>query len=323
MKGLILVNIGTPASCCKTDVEDFIGEMFSDAHVLGQSEKVSKFLAHKVIAPLSKNKSLKKYTQIWRKEEPTISPLLYYMRCLAEKIESQKNIPVEICMRYGKPDFETALQQLEKKCHRLHEVIIFPLYPQYARTTTQTTIDAIGKEFYKVNHPYRLKIIRPYYNHPAYIEAVSKHALPYLDQKFDKWVFCYHSLPLKQVEEGWKRGNEFDYVYQLKETNRLIANELRISPKDIILLYASHQNSNWLKPFLSTDIKDLPKLGWKKITAIAPGFVTDNIDTLYNIDIEARNLFLDAGGEEFTFIPSLNDSEYWVDAIYKIISTHE
>lgn len=317
MRGILLINIGTPASCSKEAVRKFVGDMLSDPLVTGQPEWVSSFLAKKIIAPVSSGKSFNKYSQIWRKEDPEISPMIYFMQKLAQSLEAKKNIPVEVAMRYGEPEIEQALKDLEKKCPLLHEVVVFPLYTHYAQSTTQTTIDEIGRVFYKRPHSYRLQLVEPYFDHPAFINALAKHAEPYL-KDIDKLVFSYHSLPVDQVEAGWKKGREFDYVYQLKETNRLFCEKLNIQLQYTLLLYASQRGNNWLKPFLDKDISDLPRLGWKKVAVIAPGFPVDNLETLYDIDIEARELFMKAGGEKFVFVPSLNNSDEWIEAIWKI-----
>lgn len=318
MRGILLINVGTPASCDKADVQKFIGDMLSDPLLTGRPEWLSSLLARNIIAPLSASKSREKYKLIWRREEPKISPILYHMQKLADQLEASKGIPVEIAMRYGNPDIEHAFSELERRCPLLHEVVVFPIFPHYAQSTTQTAIDEIGRVFYKYPRSFRLRFIEPYYDHPAFINALAVHAKPYLEE-FDKLVFSYHSLPINQVEAAWKKGKQFDYVYQLKETNRLLCEKLGIDLHRTILLYASQRGNNWLKPFLDPDIGDLPKQGWKKIVTMAPGFAMDNLETFYDIDILARELFMEAGGEKFTFVPSLNDNEYWMEAIWKII----
>lgn len=318
MRGILLINAGTPASRSKADVKKFIGDMLSDPLVTGKPEWWSRFLATQVIAPLSSSGSAEKYAQVWRSEEPEISPLLYHMQRLSGELESRKGLPVEIAMRYGEPDIMGAFKKLEERCPLLHEVIVFPLYPHFAQSTTQTAIEAIGRIFYRHPHSFRLKFVEPYYNHPAFINALASLARPYLED-IDRLVFSYHSLPVSQVEEAWKRGKEYDYVYQVKETNRLICEKAGFDPHHTLLFYASQRGNNWLKPFLNKDIADLPGLGWKKVAVIAPGFPVDNMETLFDIDIEARRLFMEAGGEKFVFIPSLNHSEVWMEAIWKII----
>ncbi len=318
MQGILLINVGTPKSTTIPDVQRFISDMLSDPLLTGKSEWLSKTLARNVISPLAAAKSAEKYRQVWRQDEPRISPLIYHMQRFAKALETKKNIPVEIAMRYGEPDIYSALKTLEKKCPLLHEVIVFPMYPHFAQSTTQTAKDEIGRIFYKRPQSFRLKFVEPYFDHPAFINALAEHARPYLND-VDRLVFSYHSLPVKQVESAWKKGKEFDYVYQLKETNRLFGEKLNIDPHHTLLLYSSSRGHRWLKPFLETDIGDLPALGWKKVAVMAPGFPVDNMETLFDIDIEARELFMKAGGEKFVFIPSLNDSDLWVEAAWKII----
>ena len=321
MKGIILLNVGTPAKCSKPAVEQFIGDMLSDPLVADRFQPAFKFLARQVIAPLSASKSLSKYSLIWRKKEPTISPILYYMQKLAIKLEQQKNVPVEIAMRYGSPSIESAFDALHKKYSKLTDVIIFPLIPHYAQSSTKTAIDEVKRVYNNKSYPFKIKIIDSYYSHPAFIDALATLAKPYLTDNFDRLVFSYHSLPIHQVKKGWQKGEEFDYVYQLKETNRLLTNQLGVKTNKTLLFYSSQRGKNWIRPFLDKEIADLPKLGWNKIIIMTPGFPVDNLETLFDVDIEARELFMKSGGEEFIYIPALNAEGYWVDAIWKIIST--
>jgi ferrochelatase len=320
MRGILLVNIGSPTSCSKADVKTFIGDILSDPLVTGKAEWWSKFLARNIIAPLSAASSVKKYQLVWRSEEPISSPQYYHMRRLAQALEEAKGLPVEVATRYGEPNFTTAVKELERRCPLLHEVIVFPLYPHYAQATTRTTIEEIGRLFYSRPHSFRLKFVKPYYDHPAFIHALAAKATPYLN-KIDRLIFIYHSLPVAQVEAAWKKGKEYDYVFQSKETNRILCEKAGFDTKKTLLFYSSQRGNRWLKPFLNSDIGDLPRLGWKRVAVMSPGFPIDNLETLYDVNIEARKLFMNAGGEEFLFIPSLNDSEEWVEAIWEIVNS--
>mgnify|MGYP002738761929 CR=1 FL=1 len=322
MRGIILLNVGTPSECSKSAVEKFVGDMLSDPLVIDKFQPASRFLARKIIAPLSASKSLEKYRLIWRKEEPAISPLLFHMQQMGHKLEQQKDSPVEIAMRYGSPSIEDAFNALLKKSNTLSEVIIFPLYPHYAQSSTQTSIDEVMKIYNNNSYSFKLKIINPYYNHPAYIKALATHVEKYVTTDIDKLLFSYHSLPVHQVEKAWRKGREYDYVYQLKETNQLLLKELGLNDRNkSLLFYSSQRGSGWLKPFLNKNIADLPALGWRNVAVVSPGFPADNLETLYDVDIEARNLFMKAGGESFIFIPSLNAEDYWIDALWRIITT--
>lgn len=318
MRGILLVNLGTPESNKRTDVKQFIGDMLSDPYLTDLPPKLSSLLARKIIAPLTSKRTTAKYNLIWRKDKTQASPLLHYTQQLAKSLSNTKNIAVEIAMRYGKPDVIHAFKELERKCPLLHEVVIFPLYPHYAQSTLETMKAEIGRIFMSRPYSFRIKFIDPYYNHPAYIQALADRAQPYLNG-IDKLIFTYHSLPVSHVETAWRKGKEFDYVYQVKETNNLFCDATGTSLQDTFLFYSSQRGNKWLKPFLNTDIGDLPRHGWKKVAIIAPGFPIDNLETLYDIDIEARKLFMEAGGEQFTFIPSLNAHESWVEAIWKIV----
>ena len=322
MRGVLLLNVGTPAECSKSAVEQFIGDMLSDPLVLDKFQPLlSKFLARQIIAPLSASKSLGKYSLIWRKEEPRMSPILYYMQQLSNKLEKQKNVPVEIAMRYGSPSIEAAFNSLIQKNSQITEVVAFPLIPHFAQSSTQTLTEEVEKVYNKNSYSFDLKIAESYYNNSDFIDALSTHVKEYSTCDFDRLVFTYHSLPVHQVKRAWEKGKEFDYVYQLKETNQLLIKRLEVEQNKTLLFYSSQRGRGWLKPFLNNEIAHLPKHGWKNIAIIAPGFPVDNLETLYDIDIEARELFMQSGGTKFTFIPSLNAEDYWIDAIWKIIST--
>lgn len=318
MRGLLLVNIGTPETATLPDVKKFIATILSDPLLTDLPEGLSKFLARKIVAPLGSPSSTKRYQKIWRTEAPRISPLLYQMRKLATTIEEKKGLPVAFAMRYGLPDVAAAFRELERKCPLLHEVIVFPLFPHYAQSTTQTILGEVGRVFYRSPHSFRIKFATPYYDHPAYIHALSEQIKPYLVD-FDRLLFCYHSLPIHHVETAWKKGKEYDYVYQLKETNRLVCESLGLDTHETLIFYSSQRGKNWLKPFLNTDIIDLPGLGWKKVVVATPGFSVDNLESLFDVNMEARQLFMEAGGEKFVYVPALNDSDAWVEAIWKIV----
>lgn len=256
---------------------------------------------------------------IWDKEIKD-SPLLHQAKLLAEKLEAATVVPVEVAMRYGQPDVAAGLDSLMAKNKRLHEVIVLPLFPQYAESSYKTVVDFVGRQFFKRPYPFRLKFIEPYFQHPAYISALAQSIKPYTDQPFDKLIFSFHSLPLSHVEEGWKKGKEFDYVYQTKETIRLVINELGIDTKKTRLAYHSAMGKNWLKPDLDETVKELAEEGLTKILVVAPGFAADNLETLYDIKIKAQETFLQHGGTDFSYIPCLNSNDYWIDAVMKIIS---
>lgn len=319
MKGILLVNTGSPKTCTRTDVKAFIRDMLSDPRVMTVPDWFRPILVKKIILPTRQFSSTAHYSSIWDHTH-NASPLIYHARRLAEKLELLSDMPVEIAMRYQGPSTTTALERLMEKEPKLHEVIVLPLFPQYAESSYKTVVEEVGKDFIRHPYPFRLKFIEPYFNNRGYIEALAESIKPYLENEFDKIIFSFHSLPLSHIEEGWKRGKEFDYVYQTKETIRLVIKNLGIDVKDTRLTYHSAMGKKWLGPDLDDTIKELANENKKKVIVVCPGFAADNLETLYDVDIKTKETFLKAGGTHFYRVPCLNSQDYWVEGIIKIIS---
>jgi ferrochelatase len=319
MRGVLLVNTGSPKTSEQKDVKFFIRSMLSDPYVMTVPDWFRPILVNGVIIPLRQFSSTAHYKLIWDKEQQD-SPLLYQAKSLAQKLETLTGMPVEVAMKYGQPDTALALDRLMAKNNRLHEVIVLPLFPQYAESSYKTAVNEVGKQFFRRPYPFRLKFIEPYFNHPSYISALAQSIEPYIKEDFDKLIFSFHSLPITHVEEGWRKGKEFDYVYQTKETMLQVIKKLNIDNRKTRLTYHSAMGRKWLNPDLDEIVKELAKEGQKKIRVIAPGFAADNLETLYDINIKTKELFLKHGGTDFEYIHCLNSEDYWVEAIVKIIS---
>lgn len=319
MRGILLVNTGSPKTCTRKDVKFFVTSMLSDPYVMTVPDWFRPILVKGLIVPLRQFSSTKHYEQIWDHRFQD-SPLIHYAKSLAEKLEASTEMPVEVAMRYGQPSVQLALDRLLAKSDRLHEVVVLPLFPQYAESSYKTVVDEVGRIFFKKPYPFRLKFIEPYFDHPAYIRALSQSIKPYIENGFEKLVFTYHSLPLSHVEAGWAKGLDFDYVFQTKETVRLVLKELGVDIRNTRQVYHSAMGSKWLEPDLDGTIKTLAQEGCKKVVVVAPGFAADNLETLYDINIKARELFMEEGGGDFVFVPCLNDQDVWVNSVSKIIS---
>lgn len=318
MRGIIIINTGSPASKNKEDVKWFIGTMLSDPKVLTVPDWLRNTLAKNIIAPFRCSRSAKHYELIWD-DKHNASPLMYNTLQLAKKIEEESDMPVEVAMRYGNPSIESALKNIQQRCPSLHEVVIVPMFPQYADSSYQTVIDEVGKVFYSNSYSFRLQILEPFYNNQAYIQALATSIKSFTEKPYDRIVFCFHSLPLSHEEKARKKGKDFDYVYQIKETVRLVTKELCIDPKKSRVAYSSAIGKNWLEPSVENTMQYLPQQGAKRIIALTPGFPADNLESLFDINIEARNIFMKNGGEEFHFVPCLNSEEYWVHAVIKMV----
>lgn len=319
MRGVIIVNTGSPASKSKEDVEKFIGDMLSDPLVMTVPDWLRNTLARRIIAPFRCSNSAKHYSLIWDNEH-NASPLVYHTRQLAAKIEKEAEIPVEIAMRYGSPSISEALSKINAKCLTLHEVVVIPMFPQYAQSSYQTVIDEVGRIFYKESYPFRLKIIEPFFDNPAYIEALAESLKPYVEKPYDRLVFSFHSLPLSHEKIGREKGKQFDYVYQIKETIKLVSKELKIDPQKNRVVYSSAIGPKWLKPGLMDMMKAYPLQGEKNIIVITAGFPADNLETLFDIEIEAKQAFMENGGQNFEFVHGLNSQDHWVTAVIKMVT---
>ncbi len=201
MIGILLVNTGSPKTCKREDVKFFIRAMLSDPYVMTVADWFRPVLVNGIILPFRQFPSTRHYEMIWDMSCDD-SPLLHHAKKLAEKLEQQTEIPVEVAMRYGEPSVQAAFERLLAKESRLHEVIVLPLFPQYAESSYKTVVDHVGQVFYKRPYPFRLKFVEPYFDHPAYISSLAERIKPYIGEGFDKLVFTFHSLPLSHVEEG-------------------------------------------------------------------------------------------------------------------------
>lgn len=319
MRGVLLVNTGSPKTSERSDVRFFIESMLSDPYVMTVADWFRPILVKGIIGPFRQFGSANHYRMIWG-EGKYDSPLLVQARLLAQKLEALTDMPVEVAMRYGEPSVQLALERLMAKNDRLHEVVVLPLFPQYAESSYKTALDEVANVFMKRPYPFRIKFIEPYFDDPEYIKSLATSIRPYLQEGFDKLVFTFHSLPLSHVEAGWNKGKEFDYVFQTKETIRLLLKELNVDVKRTRLVYHSAMGSKWLTPSLDETIEELAEEGLGKVVVVAPGFAADNLETLYDINIVAKELFLKKGGKNFSFVPCLNSEDYWVESVAKIVS---
>lgn len=318
MKGLLLINTGSPSSPQPRDVRLFIEAMLSDPLVLSVPNWLRPLLVKGIIGPTRQFASAKKYSLIWD-HNINESTLIYNAKELAKKIEEQEKMPVEIGMRYLEPCITKALAKLAARGKDLTEVIVLPLFPQYAQSSYQTCVEKVFECYKRGEYTFELRIIEPYFNNKAYIDAVCESIKPYLDTDFERILFNYHSLPLEHVEKGFKKGVEFDYVYQAKETVRLISHQLELESRKVRIVFSSAFGKRWLEPSLDHQVEEMAKEGIKKILVVSPGFASDNLETLYDIDIAARKIFINNGGEQLTYIPCLNTRQVWVEAIQQII----
>ena len=312
-KGVLIAYLGTPDSPDVLSVRRYLKEFLSDPRIIEVPKIIWWFILNIFIVNFRSFNSARLYKSIWTNGG---SPLL--VNCIKIKEKVQKSLPsnyqVALGMRYGNPSIKSALNELKEANCRDIEVIT--LFPHYSATTVGSIFDAVSTEIKSWRWVPSVKFLNSYHDNPLLIEILSKRIQKSFDSqgKPDKLVFSYHSIPKKYFDSG------DPYHCLCQKTSRLIAEKLSLDEKDYITAFQSRFGpSEWLKPYTSETMKSLPKEGIKSVQVVSPGFGVDNLETLQEIDIENKEYFEDAGGENFHYIPCLNDDDDHVEFLISLI----
>ena len=325
----MLMNLGSPDSTEVKDVKKYLDEFLMDERVIDYAYLIRALLVKALIVPSRAAGSAAAYKDIWTKDG---SPLVHLTHQLKKAVEQKIDFPVEIAMRYGNPSPLTAFQNLLEKQPGLEEVILVSLYPHYAMSSYETAVEYVKKIYKRKNYPFRLTVIKPFYNDPLYLDALCASVLPYMDKNFDHFLFSYHGIPERHILKGdvtkthclqsadcctvASPAHSQCYRHQCFETTRAVALKLGLPAEKYSVSFQSRLGrAEWLKPYTARQLAELPSRGIKKLLIICPAFVSDCLETLEEIAMEGRETFLHAGGLEFTMIPCLNVHPLWVDAI--------
>ena len=311
--GILIVNLGTPDSTSWLDIRKYLKEFLSDKRVIEVNPILWQIILNIFILNLRPSKTAKAYKEIWMKDINK-SPLLYYTELQAKKLNQKigsEKILVDFAMRYGNPSIKSKLNLLkEKGCENL---IILPLYPQYAAATTATVCDEVYRSLMKMRWQPSLQIIPHYESEPLYVDALVKSIkkkISEINWKPDLIIASYHGIPQKYFDKG------DPYQCYCQKTTRLM-NE-KFQEISIETTFQSRFGPDkWLTPYTDKTLENLPNKGKKNILMICPGFSSDCVETLEEINIQAREIFINSGGERFEFIPCLNDNP---DHIYLLES---
>ena len=310
MKGVLIINLGTPDNLELTSVKKYLKEFLSDSYVVDIPTIIRKILVNFIIVPFRSRKTQEAYKSIWTKNG---SPLIINTNLIKEKLDQKIEYPVEMAMRYQNPSIEKGLISLEEKGCK--EIIVLPLYPHYAEATSLTTKLKVKDVKDKLDLDLKLSFLDEFYNEDGYIESLSKQINSHLNDDVDFLLFSYHGIPKRQNV----RTNP-TYEEQVKLASKLCAERLDLKDDQWGVAFQSRIGPGWLQPFTDKVLENLPKNGIKKIAVVCPSFVADNLETLEEINIEARETFIEAGGEKFVFIPCLNNDDNWIDFLVKYVS---
>lgn len=329
-KGVLLVNVGSPDSPAVKDIKRYLREFLMDERIIDLPYLLRYTLVNGIILNTRPPKTSKAYQKIWWNEG---SPLIVITKRLTEKIQQQVSVPVVMAMRYGNPNIASGLQQLHDQ--GVDEVLLLPLYPQYAMATTQT-IEVFAQQLVKKQFP-KMKLIKfpAFFHRSEYIEALAEVTRKYLENNpCDHLLFSYHGVPErhlrkvtptpahKNILEGttccdpYSEEGKYCYRSHCFETTRLLVEKLGLQKGTYSQSFQSRLgNDKWITPFTADKIAQLAQQGVKKLAVITPAFVTDCVETLEEIEMAGGKTFRENGGEEFKMVPCLNDSDLWVHAL--------
>jgi ferrochelatase len=316
--GVLLVNLGTPEGTSYWPMRRYLSEFLSDRRVIETPRLIWQPILQGIVLSTRPKKSGALYASIWNRERNE-SPLKTFTRAQAEKLAvelaAEENIAVDWAMRYGKPAIAERLDTMAKSgCER---ILIFPLYPQYSATTTATVNDKAFDALKTLRLQPALRTVPPYHDEPVYIDALAESIerhLATLDFEPEIVLASYHGLPKSYLEKG------DPYHCHCQKTSRLLREKLGWSEKRLITTFQSRFGpAEWLQPYTDKTVERLAGEGVKRIAIVNPGFVSDCLETLEEIAVQNREIFLHHGGERFAHIPCLNDSPQGMRVITTVV----
>ncbi|MDR5170859.1 ferrochelatase [Methylobacillus flagellatus] len=314
--GILVMNLGTPEAPTAKALRPYLRQFLSDRRVIEIPRLIWWFILNGVILVLRPRQSAHKYATIWDKDG---SPLMVnsqkQARLLEGYLHEQVASPyaVELGMRYGRPSVQSAIEKLKaKNCNR---ILLFPLYPQYAASSSASALDEAMRTLIRTRNMPEIRTIRDYHTHPAYINAVAESIRLYWQQhgKPEKLVMSFHGVPRRTYDLG------DPYYDQCQASGKLIAQALDLTEDQYLIAFQSRFGAaEWLQPYFAPSIEALGKQKLRRVDVVCPGFSSDCLETLEEIAMEGKSLFLEAGGSEYHYIPALNDSDTWIKAMRKI-----
>ncbi|GHE95235.1 ferrochelatase [Thalassotalea profundi] len=322
---ILLTNLGTPVAPTASALRTYLKEFLSDPRVVEIPRLVWLIILHGIILRIRPKKSAKLYQSIWTEQG---SPLMVISQALMAKVSRliaekyQERVIVDLAMRYGEPSIESALNHFQKQ--GVQNIIVLPLYPQYAGPTTGSTFDAVVKVIQRWRWIPSLHFVSSYHDHPMYIKALANSVNEHVAKfgKPDKFVLSYHGMPKLFLDSG------DPYYCFCHKTTRLLMTELEWQEDDYVMSFQSRfGKAEWLKPYTDETLVRLAQQGDKHIAIISPAFSADCLETLEELAHENKETFLNAGGEKYYYIDALNDrddhSQMVLDIVEKYIGGNE
>jgi protoporphyrin/coproporphyrin ferrochelatase len=321
--GVLLINLGTPDAPTPVAVRKYLAEFLSDPRVVEIPAALWQPILHGFILRTRPAKSARRYASIWSKDG---SPLLVHslrqkvllQGYLGERLKGlglpADHAKIELGMRYGEPSVATAMQRL--KAANCDRIVVLPLYPQYASSTTGSALDALAAAARRLRRVPAMRIVDAYRDHPGYIQALAACVNNYWmrNGRPDKLVMSFHGVPRSSLERG------DPYHCHCMKTGRLLADELGIDRAQFVVSFQSRfGRAAWLEPYTEASVVALAAAGTSRVDVVCPGFVSDCLETLEEIAQEVRAAFMRAGGREFHYIPCLNEDPAWIETLASLV----
>ena len=324
MKGILLINLGSPKDLELDSIKKYLKEFLSDDLVIDYPKLLQQILVNWIIIPSRYKNTREAYSEIWTDQG---SPLINNTISLGEKISTKSGVPLEVAMRYQYPSIEEGLVNLrDKGCS---DVFVVPLYPHYAMSTTLTTEKEVKRIEHELSLNLNLIFAESFYKEKGYIESLSQTLDLNRQENSDYLLFSYHGIPNRHLTKTdptkshclkvqnccdiESEAKPYCYKAQVIETSRLCANKLQLDNNQWGISFQSRIGPGWIEPFTDKELVKLVEKGVKRLDVVCPAFVIDNLETLEEMNIRGRETFLEAGGDSFNYIPCLNDDNTWVD----------
>ncbi len=330
--GVLLVNLGTPDSPQTGDVRRYLREFLMDKRVVDYPLIPRWILVNLIIAPFRAPKSAKEYSKLWQERG---SPLKFYGEDVRDRLQTKLGdaYSVKLAMRYQNPSIPDTLAEFQREM--VSDIVCIPLFPQYASASTGSVIDRVMEIARTWQVIPNVRFVSNFPDHPLFIEAHAERAQPWWGKKeYDHVLFSYHGVPVRQIKSAsygnqcqvgtccnkYHQKNEFCYRAQCFQTTRVLAEKLGIPEEKYTVTFQSRLGPvPWIRPFTDEVLKELAEAGTKRVLVFSPAFVADCLETTIEVGQEYKEDFMEAGGEVWDLVESLNDHPLWIDCLADMV----
>lgn len=317
--GVVLSNLGTPDAPTAPAIKRYLKEFLSDSRVIEIPKLLWWPILNGPILLARPRKLVPRYASVWM---PAGSPLMVYTQRQAQLVKQLfvargMDVQVEVGMRYGNPSIGDAIKRLDSQ--GCDHILIVPMYPQYASSTTATVVDEVARVLGKMRDQPALRFIKRFHTDPRFISTLGNQIARFwgAEGRPQKLVMSFHGLPQQCVDMG------DPYCRDSYETARALANYLGLADDQYLVTFQSRFGpTKWLEPYTEPTLKRLAEEGVTEVDVVCPGFLADCLETLEEIQVEVRETFMHAGGKQFRYIPALNDNAEWIESFADLIDTH-